>query len=118
MIFKQSRTNTKLCSALAVALVGTIQVFLSEPAWAGEIQTQATANTPAAANTPATANTPAAADTPAAAEAVPKLMLKPGQPVVVNMQTEDIAVTEDVNLAKEQVAAYPDSPEASFILAV
>jgi tetratricopeptide (TPR) repeat protein len=51
-------------------------------------------------------------------EVAPKLLLKPGQPIVTGMQTEDIVVTEDVNLAREQVAAYPDSPEASFILAV
>jgi hypothetical protein len=53
-----------------------------------------------------------------ALDPTPKLMLKPGQPIVTGMQTEDIAVTEDVELAKEQVAAYPESPEASFILAV
>lgn len=100
MIFNKSRTNTKLCSAMAVALFGTIQLLSIEPIWAEETQPQPTASTPGVE------------------EAAPKLMLKPGQPVVVNMQTEDIAITEDVNLAKEQVAAYPDSPEASFILAV
>jgi tetratricopeptide (TPR) repeat protein len=52
------------------------------------------------------------------AEATPKLLLKPGQPLNVGMQTEDIVATYDVNLAKEQVAAYPDSPEAGFVLAV
>jgi tetratricopeptide (TPR) repeat protein len=48
----------------------------------------------------------------------PSLMLKPGQPLVAGMKTEDIVATYDVALAKEQVAAYPDSPEASFVLAV
>jgi tetratricopeptide (TPR) repeat protein len=46
------------------------------------------------------------------------LIFKPGQPVSVGMQAEDICVTDDVNLAKEQAAAFPDSPDASFILAV
>jgi tetratricopeptide (TPR) repeat protein len=58
-----------------------------------------------------------AADTAADAKA-PKLILKPGQPISVGMQTEDIVVTDDIELAKEQVAAFPESPEASFILAV
>src|SRR5262249_23027265 len=62
--------------------------------------------------------TEGATDSQPANEAVPKLLLKPGQPIVSGMQTEDIVVTEDVQLAKEQVAAYPESPEASFILAV
>jgi hypothetical protein len=46
------------------------------------------------------------------------VVLKPGQPVSVGMQAEDICVTDDVNVAREQVAAFPDSPDASFILAV
>jgi len=45
-------------------------------------------------------------------------ILKPGQPVSVGMKSEDICVTDDVNLASEQAAAFPDSPDASFILAV
>ncbi len=48
----------------------------------------------------------------------PTLLLKPGQPLVTGMQTEDIVATYDVALAKQQVAAFPDSPEASFVLAV
>ncbi len=48
----------------------------------------------------------------------PKLLLKPGQAIVSGMQTEDIVATYDVALAREQVKAYPDSPEASFVLAV
>ncbi len=48
----------------------------------------------------------------------PTLMLKPGQPLITGMKTEDIVATYDVALAREQVTAYPDSPEASFVLAV
>ncbi len=55
-------------------------------------------------------------EAPASSE--PKLLLKPGQPISAGMQTEDIVATYDVLLAREQVAAYPDSPEASFVLAV
>lgn len=46
------------------------------------------------------------------------LLLKPGKPLAAGMQTEDIVATYDVPLAREQVAAYPESPEASFVLAV
>jgi len=49
---------------------------------------------------------------------LPKLLLKPGQPIATGMKAEDIVATYNVDLAKEQVAAYPDSPEASFVLAV
>ncbi len=51
-------------------------------------------------------------------KSAPTLLLKPGQPLVTGMQTEDIVATYDVLLATEQVAAYPDSPEACFVLAV
>lgn len=49
---------------------------------------------------------------------IPKLLLKPGQTISGGMQTEDIVATYDLGLAREQVRAYPDSPEASFVLAV
>jgi hypothetical protein len=57
-------------------------------------------------------------DTETITTPTPKLLLKPGQPISVGMQTEDIVATYDVDLAREQVKAYPDSPEASFVLAV
>jgi tetratricopeptide (TPR) repeat protein len=84
------------------------------------------ANNPAATNIPASANTPAATNTstaaanpdvPAPGEKIERLLYKPGQTISTGMQTEDIVVTEDIELAKEQVAHFPDSPEASFILA-
>ncbi|HEY9792760.1 MAG TPA: tetratricopeptide repeat protein [Candidatus Obscuribacterales bacterium] len=72
------------------------------------------------------APTPAATDAkPAATDAAPtnsddngKVIFKPGQALSVDANTEDIAPTWDIELAKKQAAAYPDSPEASFILAV
>ncbi len=54
-------------------------------------------------------------DKPAAAE---KIIVKPGIPITVSMQTEDLVPTDDPELAKKQVDAYPDSAEASFIYAV
>lgn len=50
--------------------------------------------------------------------AAPKLMLKPGQPLVLGSETEDVQPTDDVNLAREQALHFPDNAEASFILAV
>lgn len=46
------------------------------------------------------------------------LMVKPGQSISVGMQAEDINPTDDVQVAQQQALKYPDSPEASFILAV
>jgi tetratricopeptide (TPR) repeat protein len=47
-----------------------------------------------------------------------KVIIKPGQPISINMETEDIQPTDDVELARKQAAAYPDNAEASFVLAV
>lgn len=44
--------------------------------------------------------------------------LKAGQPLVCGAGVEDLKATYDVDLARKQVAAYPDSPDAHFILAV
>ncbi len=52
---------------------------------------------------------------PASAE---KIIVKPGIPITVSMQTEDLVPTDDPELAKKQVDAYPESAEASFIYAV
>jgi tetratricopeptide (TPR) repeat protein len=90
----------KRCFVLTVVLVSTLASEFVQKCLADETKVQSAS----------------AADQASPAE--PKLLLKPGQPIVTGMQTEDIVVTEDVQLAKEQVAAYPDSPEASFILAV
>lgn len=48
----------------------------------------------------------------------PKIIWKPGLELSAGTGTEDLVPTDDVELARKQVAAYPDSPEASFILAV
>ncbi|HEY9677086.1 MAG TPA: hypothetical protein V6C76_03715 [Drouetiella sp.] len=47
-----------------------------------------------------------------------KVLLKPGQPIVANMQAEDLQPTDNVDLARQQALAYPDSAEAAFIYAV
>ncbi len=70
-------------------------------------------------------NLPALAETsdntqviPTEKPSVPPMLLKPGQRLFVGTDTEDLVATYDVDLARKQVAAYPDSPEARFILAV
>lgn len=40
------------------------------------------------------------------------------KPLEISTESEDINITFDQNLAKEQVLAYPDDPEAHFVLAV
>jgi tetratricopeptide (TPR) repeat protein len=49
---------------------------------------------------------------------VERIPFKPGQTLTTVTDTEDIVATYDVELAKKQCAAYSDSPEAAFILAV
>lgn len=77
-----------------------------------------TATSPApTATPPASPETPAA---PPATSTVPKLKTKwkPGDELTITTNTEDLIPTDDAELARKQVTAYPDSPEASFILAV
>ena len=50
--------------------------------------------------------------------ATPKLLLKKGQPLILGSEQEDVQPTDDVELAKEQALHFPDSAEASFVLAV
>ncbi|GEM_PF-2135049 len=40
------------------------------------------------------------------------------EPIQLNTETEDIALTDDINIAKAQVAKYPENPEAHFNLAI
>ncbi|MBY0545907.1 MAG: hypothetical protein K2W95_01315 [Candidatus Obscuribacterales bacterium] len=79
------------------------------------------ASAPAApeASPPAAAPPEASAPAPATSSA-PKLKTKwkPGDELTITTNTEDLVPTDDAELARKQVEAYPDSPEASFILAV
>lgn len=43
---------------------------------------------------------------------------KAEEPLQVGTQTEDIFLTDDLNIAKAQVLKYPDNPEAHFNLAI
>lgn len=40
------------------------------------------------------------------------------EPIQVSTETEDISLTDDVNIARAQIAKYPDNPEAHFNLAI
>lgn len=60
----------------------------------------------------------AAADDGTATGGTSKLLLKPGAPLTVSTEAEDLVPTDDVDLARQQSIAYPDNPEASFIYAV
>lgn len=39
-------------------------------------------------------------------------------PIQLSTETEDIALTDDINVARAQVAKYPNNPEAHFNLAI
>lgn len=47
-----------------------------------------------------------------------RIILKKGMEVEVSTKAEDLVPTDDAELAKKQVDAYPDNAEASFIYAV
>lgn len=46
------------------------------------------------------------------------VIVRHGQELSIGTDAQDLVPTDDVNLARQQVSAFPDSPEASFILAV
>ena len=46
------------------------------------------------------------------------LSAKTQEPLQVGTETEDIFLTDDLNIAKAQVLKYPDNPEARFNLAI
>lgn len=96
---------------------------------------QKAATVPAAVTTPGTTDAPSAVQNSATSAAVQaaaspsaviapttdpssKVLLKPGQPLSLNMAAEDLVPTDNVELARQQSLAYPDSAEAAFILAV
>ncbi|HEY9786790.1 MAG TPA: tetratricopeptide repeat protein [Candidatus Obscuribacterales bacterium] len=47
-----------------------------------------------------------------------KLLLKPGSPLTISTEAEDLVPTDDPELARKQALAFPDNAEASFIYAV
>jgi tetratricopeptide (TPR) repeat protein len=77
----------------------------------------ASASTSTAASTPdANANATAAANSEV--KPVTKTKWRPGEELSISTNTEDLVPTDDAEIAKKQVDAYPDSPEAAFIYAV
>jgi tetratricopeptide (TPR) repeat protein len=96
-------TNQLAC-AITCALLTTSAFAADQPAADKTPVTVAQEQNAAAKEDP---NTPA-----------PKVIWKPGETLETTTDTEDIVATYDIDLATKQVAAYPESPEAAFILAV
>lgn len=124
--------SEKIASALLCTIfsVSAIPAFAADSASATSSATPATTESKAsAAPTAATTEAPTISGTAPASPAVtdpaavsqetaPKIMWKPGESLETSTDTEDIIATYDIELARRQVAAYSDSPEASFILAI
>lgn len=102
-------------SALIISMAIFCQLYCLAPCSAGNDGSANAQSAPFSQNpsTGVTQVTPSSDALPAE-----KILLKPGQPLSIGMQTEDLVPTDDVELARRQVSAYPDNPEASFILAV
>lgn len=63
-------------------------------------------------------NSATATTTPPASTGRPKVRFRPGEELTITTKADDLVPTDEVPLAQKQVEAYPDSPEAHFILAV
>ncbi|HEY9775985.1 MAG TPA: tetratricopeptide repeat protein [Planktothrix sp.] len=55
---------------------------------------------------------------PSVGETTSQVTITPGKPIAVSFAAEDLQPTDDINVAMQQAAAYPDSPEAAFLYAV
>jgi tetratricopeptide (TPR) repeat protein len=106
----------KLHNATAFALLSFTLLLGAQATYLTASATEGDAAT--TANTTPTVPDATAPATPANSGDSQQMLFKPGQSISVDATTEDITPTYDVPLAEKQVAAYPDSPEASFILAV
>ncbi len=87
----------------------------SAPASQPPVQPERTAPE-ASPNTTSTPEQPPAEAAPQAR--APRVIWKPGFELSAGTDADDLVPTDDVELARKQVAAYPDNPEAGFILAV
>lgn len=105
MNFRNYRTHQVLPISLLFGVFALIPTTSAANAQAQNSGAQAAGAQPAAA-------------APATGAPVKRFILKPGQELDASMDTEDIVPTDEVDLAQKQVQAYPDNPEASFILAV
>jgi tetratricopeptide (TPR) repeat protein len=105
----QAPTATAPTTSAATATAGTANA----PGTASTAQTPKTAIPYSSGLQPSAAT--AGGDDEAAA---PKMLLKKGQPIEIGGFVEDIQPTDDIELAKEQALHFPDSAEASFVLAV
>lgn len=118
---------TILSCAFSVLGGSTLTAFADEQKAATEPASVTAPETDApSAVSPASSGTSAAVQAAASPSAViapttdpaSKVLLKPGQPLSLNMAAEDLVPTDNVDLARQQALAYPDSAEAAFILAV
>jgi tetratricopeptide (TPR) repeat protein len=116
------KTKLNALVMLAAFSIGA-PAFADEPVKVSDTDAQAKPNKQIAAiESPGSATADGAVKPPMPAadvDAVPsKVLIKPGQPLVLQSTQEDLQPTDDANLAREQKDKYPDSPEAHFIYAV
>lgn len=114
--------------AIAAIAADTTANVAPQAADQSAIGTNASASTTSTATARATtsstatpATTPdanAKAATSSDAKPVAKTKWKPGEELTITTNAEDLVPTDDADMAKKQVDAYPDSPEAAFIYAV
>lgn len=111
-----------MCARLNSKIAGLILAWLSCASGQAQAQSQTQTQTQTQAQSSATEVSPLAQSgnqAPAESASELKLLVKPGQSTIsVNMATEDIICTNDVNVASQQREHFPDSAEASFIYAV
>lgn len=114
---QQAASQTSAATGAASTSETTVQAQPAQTNTSTNSIDSAQANTAAAAANSAATTT---GEAPKPLQKTPKVSnkWKAGQELEITTNTEDLVPTDDVELARKQVEKYPDSPEASFILAV
>jgi tetratricopeptide (TPR) repeat protein len=101
------RLNSNKIAALTIVLTALVSVIA--PAYGNDAVSAADRAVAQPETQPETQPAPATDE---------KVPFKAGQTLSVDTNVEDVVPTWDLAVAERQAAAYPDSPEAAFILAV
>lgn len=102
----------------SAATQATVQTDTASAAQNSAATTNSTATGSQTAATAAATATSESTSSTADTKPAKKTKWRPGEELSISTNSEDLVPTDDAELAKKQVEAYPDSPEASFIYAV
>jgi tetratricopeptide (TPR) repeat protein len=118
---KTAAQSSAAASTPSSASTNTPASASTSTAASSSVNTAASASTPtsnASGSAASAATQPATNNTTTSVTTGNPTKWRPGMELSVETKSEDLVPTDDVELARKQVEAYPESAEAAFILAV